>query len=171
MSGITEILWSAGEPEGPSRGVPWAHAPGVRVALLLLVACGGLSGCTGSEETDALIAVVVGSVVGVLLAVCCGGGWFMGCLVAGGINMRLNTTKPTTKSRGWGFAWGVFNGINGLIGGALVIVLAIADSDAGEPADVEAIIYLSLASVLALVVSVVTLVLAAKAEPGRVYEL
>jgi hypothetical protein len=149
--------------------VPWAHARGARVALLSIAAIAIASGCTGSEETDTLIAVVLGSVLGLLLAACCGGGWFMGCLVAGGINMRLNTTQPTTRSKGWGYAWGVFNGINGLIAGALVFVAALDET--GESVDVEGMIYLSIASLLALVVSVVTLALAAKAEPGCVYEL
>lgn len=169
MIGITKLLRSHGPSREPSETVPWAHARGARVALVAVASVAIASGCTGSEETDTLIAVVLGSVLGVLLAVCCGGGWFMGCLVAGGINMRLNSTKPTTKSKRWGFAWGIFNGINGLIGGGLVLVSALGE--AGDPVDVEAVVYLSFASVLALVVSAVTLVLAVKAEPGRVYEL
>lgn len=132
-------------------------------ALALLAPLVAL-GCSGDRAQDGFLAVILGSVLVILAVGFCGFTFYMGMLVGGGINIKINTSRPTPKSRRWGFIFGVINVLHGAVGVWLFVLMA--QSPRGEdPPGADVYLMLGVGTLAAFAVGVGAMVAAARPKP------
>ncbi|MBX3269493.1 MAG: hypothetical protein KF729_04500 [Sandaracinaceae bacterium] len=132
-----------------------------RLPLLLAVLA---TGCTGDDPADRFIAVILGSVLVILLIGSCGSTLFTASIAGGAINAKINLSRPTSRSRRWGWAFGVVNLLFGAAGVGLVVL--VAQSPGEEPPGADVYLLLGLGTLAAFAVGGVGLYAAIRPPPA-----
>ena len=131
-----------------------------RIALLAIPL---LAGCTGDDDTDSLVAVLVGSVLMIMLLGSLGCSFVTGFLLGGVINLRSNLTRPTARSKRWGWVFGLMNVVNGALGVLLMVQMASTPSE--DPPEADVYLYLGVITVAALGLGIAGIVATIRARP------
>ena len=130
----------------------------------LLLASLVVHGCSsGNDDTDTLVGVILGAVLGLFLLVSCGFTYATAVLVGGFANLQHNRKRPTVRSKRWGFVWGPLNLVNAAVGVWLIYALATSTSE--EPPGASTWLFVVAGTLATLAVGAVCVVKAAQAQP------
>lgn len=147
-----------------SLALSWAAGATSSARWLAPLALALVSGCS-DDPAERFVTAIVGSVLVILLIASCGFSFVTAMLVGGAINARLNARAPTVKSKRWGWVLGAINLTHGGIGAWLVVRMATQPTS--EPPEADVYLLFGAGTLAALLVGVLGLVAAARAQPGR----